>query len=1187
MLAYVRFVLRHRFLILTALVLVTAVSGLSLRQAVVASSIGKLFLGDSPAYRDYSERVHEFGSDELLVVGYEDGDVLSAESLRRLQRVVSRLESIPSIDRAQSILDTRRIFLTGDEDFVESFIEGMASDPLLKEETLDELLGDDIARGTVISNDGRHGAVILTLADPSARPVENNIELVDGVLSAFVEAGYDADRIHRTGSVPVVSEMMAQTHFNLRRLFPIVCVLLALTVFVIFRRLWPVAVSAAVAIVGVTWTMGIAVWIDPEVNILMAAVPAVVLIISFSDVIHLSSAYLIELSADGTDRRSAILASATDVGAACVFTSMTTFVGFVCLSLVPTPVFRQLGLVLGLGVGIALLVALTLVPILFSLMPRPRPWRTGIASHSQSIIDRFLAICARISTTRPRLVIAAFAILLVASVFGITRIEVENRLSRRLDEHNRVRRDGEWFDERFAGTNVVDLYIDTNDRGDVLDPGVFERLAEIHDGIEAMDTVDVVISPVALVREVEARVTEGDSGEPSTPRERQDIEQHLTALEIFDAGALEMFIDENRQTVRMLARVNDEGLRQTHRTGLEGLAIASEKIQDEGSAEATGMSFLIGGWLDNIVEGQRRGLIASFLTIAVLMILALRSIRVGLFSMVPNLLPLLALGGHVGFWWDHVDSDTFLVAMLAIGIGVDDTIHFLVRYRIEARREPDRTTALLRTFDFAGRGIVITTIILTVGFLPFTASDYFSLRILGTLLPLVLVVALLADVLLVPAMGAVGLLRFHGVKRTITAAIVMMLALVPTSSAMAELPKSGDCPDGLESFDRLMTSFLEEHEVPGAALAVVRDGKLVVARGYGWADRDAKRPVEPKSLFRIASISKPVTAVAILGLVEQGKLRLDDKIDGLLKPRPHLEDGATVDPRLRDITVRQLLRHTGGFDRSVSFDPMFRSVEFAEALGADPPAGTEQIIRCMWGRPLDFDPGARYAYSNFGYCLLGRVIEKAGGEPYESYVKRHVLAPLGIRDMRVGATRREKRAPREVTYHARGRPTSPAVVGKISEKVATPYGAWYHESLDAHGGWIASAVDLVRFACAFDDPERCAVLRKTSIATMFARPAGLAGHDRDGGPKPAFYACGWMVRPLPEVPGENHWHTGSLPGTSTILVRRHDGLRWAVLFNQRVSTGSRHVAATIDPLVHRAANAVKTWPPVDLFEKYR
>jgi len=419
--------------------------------------------------------------------------------------------------------------------------------------------------------------------------------------------------------------------------------------------------------------------------------------------------------------------------------------------------------------------------------------------------------------------------------------------------------------------------------------------------------------------------------------------------------------------------------------------------------------------------------------------------------------------------------------------------------------------------------------------------------------------------------------------------LAILVTCCATTVADDALPRTGICPDELRSFDTLLSDFVRDRGIPGASLAVVRDGKLVLARGYGFADRDEKRPVEPTSLFRIASISKPITAVAVLRLVETGKLRLEDRIDELLAPRPWLIEGATFDPRLRQITVHHLLRHTGGFDRDASFDPMFRSVEIAAALGVPPPAKPEHVIRYLWGRTLDFDPGARYAYSNFGYCVLGRAIEKASGVDYETFVRREVLEPLGIRGMRIGATLRSSRAAGEVTYYAvegRGPSVVPAAAA-IGEPVDRAYGSWYHESLDAHGGWIASAIDLARFARAFDDPEHCAVLRAESVEKLFERPPGAAGHELDGTPKDHFYACGWLVRPQGDGGRANHWHAGSLPGTETLLVRRHDRTSWVVLFNTRPRRDGAGLVKAIDPLLHRAADAVGAWPSRDLFAEYR
>jgi len=132
-----------------------------------------------------------------------------------------------------------------------------------------------------------------------------------------------------------------------------------------------------------------------------------------------------------------------------------------------------------------------------------------------------------------------------------------------------------------------------------------------------------------------------------------------------------------------------------------------------------------------------------------------------MWSMIPNILPLLALGGYIGFFWDKTDSDTIIIAMIAIGIGVDDTIHFLSRLRFESSRTADADTALMHTFHFSGRAMVTTTIILVAGFMPLGLSDYFSIRIFGTLLPFTLVVAILADILLVPALVTLGVIRFR------------------------------------------------------------------------------------------------------------------------------------------------------------------------------------------------------------------------------------------------------------------------------------------------------------------------------------------------------------------------------------------------------------------------------------------
>lgn len=389
---------------------------------------------------------------------------------------------------------------------------------------------------------------------------------------------------------------------------------------------------------------------------------------------------------------------------------------------------------------------------------------------------------------------------------------------------------------------------------------------------------------------------------------------------------------------------------------------------------------------------------------------------------------------------------------------------------------------------------------------------------------------------------------------------------------------TGSTFPALAPFDTLMADFIHQQQVPGAQLAVSHRGRLVYARGFGVADRSQPAPVQPTSLFRIASVSKPITAAAVVQWIERGKLSLDSRVFSLLGL------AEPMDARWKQITIQQLLQHSGGWDRDISFDPMFDSVRIARTLNTQPPLQPAQIITYMLSQPLQFNPGKRFAYSNFGYCLLGRVIEKLSGQRYEASVQQQLLAPLGIHRMRLGHTALAQRAEGEVAYHAERNHRGEPITGRNREGVALPYGAWSLEAMDAHGGWLACAPDLVRFAAAFDNPGR-RFLRADSIQALWRRRDLPPSLDASGRPLPFYYGLGWMVRDVGS--GINTWHAGSLDGTSTLLVRRHDGLHWAVLFNARTTPDGKRLSDLIDPLLHQAANQVRHWPDIDLFTELR
>ena len=407
-----------------------------------------------------------------------------------------------------------------------------------------------------------------------------------------------------------------------------------------------------------------------------------------------------------------------------------------------------------------------------------------------------------------------------------------------------------------------------------------------------------------------------------------------------------------------------------------------------------------------------------------------------------------------------------------------------------------------------------------------------------------------------------------------------------TPPAQPEIPISGAAVPGMASYDQIISDFMRKYAIPGGAVAVMADGKLIYARGFGYADVENKTPVQPDALFRIASVSKTMTATAIMKLVEEGKLTLDDRVAPFiahLAPAP----GATVDPRWEQITIRHLLNHTGGWDREKpngGFDPMDRWAIAAVAVNAPAPASAETIIRYMKGMPLDFNPGEKFAYSNFGYAILGRVIERLSGVPYEEYVRTRVLQPVGANRTQEGKSRLRDALADEVKYYMPGEPglgmTAPLVPSVFPGEGTVPlnYGGFHIEAMDASGAWVSSTIDLLRLVGGIDGrANRPDILSAARIADMTSSGAPVCA----GGA--CYYGAGWFVRP---TQGDaNWWHGGTLPGTTAMLVRPYTNFSWVGLLNAR--SFSANLEAELDAALGKAFAGVTSFPTHDLFSTFR
>jgi N-acyl-D-amino-acid deacylase len=386
-------------------------------------------------------------------------------------------------------------------------------------------------------------------------------------------------------------------------------------------------------------------------------------------------------------------------------------------------------------------------------------------------------------------------------------------------------------------------------------------------------------------------------------------------------------------------------------------------------------------------------------------------------------------------------------------------------------------------------------------------------------------------------------------------------------SGRAAEPVTGRSGPGLEPFDAMMLDTLRRYEVPGGALALAKDGRLVLAHGYGMADVEAREPVRPGMLFGVASVSKSITAVTVLKLVDAGKLKLDEpvlKLLGPLEPAP----GKTEDPRWRTITVRMLLHHAGGWESEKSGDPNGFSDRVAQELHVPLPINRRQLIRYMLGRPLDFDPGTESHYSNFGFTVLGAVIEQVTGEPYGEYVRRHTLAPMGLRHARLPGAEKTYRPDEVHRYAANGKLLPPRQSGVG----------------DPAGGWEFSVVELVEFMCAVDGSRGKQFLSEEMMHQMLAPPKPPLKVR----PNSSYFGLGWdTVRPGPH--GHSYSKNGGLPGIRSFFGHTEDGVDWAVLFNgsETRPEGQPDLDTYAARHIQRLIIETKSWPGNDLFGSFK
>lgn len=723
---YARLVAHHPWAVLAALALVTLVA----LQGVVDLRTGRLRIAVDPAIdrllpdrdeeRLFYDRARElFGGDEFVLLVLECGDVFTPATLATLQRVTRRIEAEPFVGRVVSLANAVDVEGREDEIRIGPFYETPPEDPAELARLRARVLAHPFYGRTLVSPDGQAASVLVFFADDIS-----DRELVEGALSTRLAALAREESgglpVEVTGTPHVKVELSRTIVGELGFILPGILGVAALMCVIAFRTLRGVVLPLGTILIAVLWTLGAMGWSGSPLSLVSNIVPALIITLGFAAAIHVVSEYYEALhhapASDHEANRAVVTRVIEEMGLAIAVNGFTTLLGFASLVISPMLAIREFGLWAVVGVVAATVVSLAFVPALLVILgPAPRlPRQPG-----EGRVDRVAVRLAEFDVRhRRRILVGAFA-LLVLALAGMARLEVSTGYVTNFMPWAPVRTGYEAINQRLGGVGSLFLVVDADEDGAFTRPENLRVLRELQDWLEAQPEIGGTASLADGVRLLNRAFSGEDPAAFAIP-ERAPFVRQILAF-----GGEEVtrgFVDARYRTANITVR-------STVSTSAEVGALLSRiearlaELPQRLRARPTGDLVLLAHTLDDIARGQITSIATAIFTIYLTLAALLTSLRVGLYALLPNLLPIAVYYGALGLSGLPLNVSTSLVGCITLGIAVDDTVHYFARFALEARRLGDERRATATTLRAVIRPVSYTTLGLCLGFLVLAFSD--------------------------------------------------------------------------------------------------------------------------------------------------------------------------------------------------------------------------------------------------------------------------------------------------------------------------------------------------------------------------------------------------------------------------------------------------------------------------------
>jgi predicted RND superfamily exporter protein len=748
------FIARHPVAVLAAVVIfsfVTLAGLVDLRTGalrLVVDPSPESLLPAEGEEREIYERVRRmFGSDEPILIVLGTDEIFTRDMLERMVRLTRRLEKVDGVRRVLSLANGTNVRAADGDILIEPFLDPLPREAAEIARLRSDVLRNPLYNGTLVSEDARTTAVLVYLEPMSDQELAQRG--IDGEITRVArEVVGDSAELWISGGPHLKVVLGAGLLTELAWMLPVIVGILTFVLWLSLRSVLGVVLPLASLLVALLWTLGTLAGLGRELNLVTVTVPALVLTIGFAYSIHVVGEYYGE--ADKPAHRDSTPCELVErtleaVGLPVVLTGVTTAAGFLSLVYYPVPAIREFGMFNLLAVLFTMLSALTLVPAVLALVPVQR-------GHAQEEIksgwlDRLAVGVGEFAARHRPFVIGSALVFTASCLAGIPRIRVANEVMGVLSPDHPIRADYEAINEHLGGAREMRILIETDAKGALLDPSTLGAIERLQKWLEGQPEVGKTVSIVDYVKVLHRALRDDDEAAFVIPESRSLVGQLL----LFGASPdSQRLVDGSYQITNILVttKVADSD---AVRSLVDRIEARFEELPAHLQANVTGVDVVLGRVIDDTSRGQFSSMLMAFAQIYVLMALFFTSFRMGLFALFPNIPPIAFYFGALGWGGVTLNPSTGLVGCLALGIAVDDTIHFMSRFNVLARERGDEKAGAIETLRALIRPVSFTTIGLCLGFLVFLWSQNRGLGEFGMLAALALGLGWVVELTLTPA----------------------------------------------------------------------------------------------------------------------------------------------------------------------------------------------------------------------------------------------------------------------------------------------------------------------------------------------------------------------------------------------------------------------------------------------------